>query len=612
MRRSPAWALDVAIFTVVLVVLGVLLVPSHRISIWMDDEFTGFVAPMANRMAEGMVLYDDGGHLPIPPLSLVFIRVLSDGEATWLLGSLWNYVFKCAALLLLYATLLAVSSRRVAFLATLSGIPFFLALPKTVLYDSMSQFLVAAVMAATVYALGLFRGEEGEPQARGVVFTGCLLATLLLTKQSNGIGALAGTALAFTLFPRGKPVRDRVTRVAFLFGSAALCFLLWCILLSPYVSISGMLTDVFLTGSQPKGGPLRMIVNLRGYSEQIAFAWPMVVLGVLVLVAYVRFRRPLVASSPEAPPFARAVAIAAAFAGILLAVSLPGISASELRLVRSALAWGGFGLLLLVMLGVFVRPPWRFLGRHEHSFAVLGFIAMPAAVGYSLSDSSFRWVYDNNPLILIALAVGYCAFLSVVSSTSLSRVLPGTAVPALAGTAILTLCCWTHPDRMLAAARDCSETWPEIAHLAGARLRPSAAGMRELVALVRQAAPAPSDAVLLLPNDPNVEEWFERPRPSLSSPMIFTDQYWDRYVAADFQALERDPPKVVIIGPRGYWRRFTARWHPGWGAERLIDRVREELLPSRYRLLAEHPIRFQKTSEIMDVYIRDSPASAPD
>jgi hypothetical protein len=49
--------------------------------------------------------------------------------------------------------------------------------------------------------------------------------------------------------------------------------------------------------------------------------------------------------------------------------------------------------------------------------------------------------------------------------------------------------------------------------------------MRELVGIVRSAADASTDrTVLLLPNDPNVEAWFDRPRPSLSSAIIFVDQ----------------------------------------------------------------------------------------
>ena len=95
---------------------------------------------------------------------MVFLEVISAGHATWLLGSLWNYVFQAAALLLLYVTLAAAAGRSIAFLATLSGVPFFLALDKSVLYDSLSQCLVAAVMAAAVYALGLCSDADERPR----------------------------------------------------------------------------------------------------------------------------------------------------------------------------------------------------------------------------------------------------------------------------------------------------------------------------------------------------------------------------------------------------------------------------------------------------------------
>jgi hypothetical protein len=138
--------------------------------------------------------------------------------------------------------------------------------------------------------------------------------------------------------------------------------------------------------------------------------------------------------------------------------------------------------------------------------------------------------------------------------------------------------------------------------------------MRELVRIVRsQAAPDAGDAVLLLPNDPNVEAWFDRPRPALSSAILFTDQYWDRYVDADFDALRKNPPKVIIIGPRNYWRPFSKiwHWHKEEGLLRLIDRVESELLPRDYAPPLEQRIRFGEGTDFMDVYVRKEPPGRP-
>jgi hypothetical protein len=121
------------------------------------------------------------------------------------------------------------------------------------------------------------------------------------------------------------------------------------------------------------------------------------------------------------------------------------------------------------------------------------------------------------------------------------------------------------------------------------------------------ANPTNNETVLLLPNDPNVEAWFDRQRPNLSSAIIFTDQYWDRYVSQDFAELEAHPPAVIVIGPRNLWRPFARQWHINQGAERLIDLVNNRLIPASYQLQAAHPISFADTTEFMDVYVRRKP-----
>jgi hypothetical protein len=122
---------------------------------------------------------------------------------------------------------------------------------------------------------------------------------------------------------------------------------------------------------------------------------------------------------------------------------------------------------------------------------------------------------------------------------------------------------------------------------------------------VRTLAPKDSgERVLLLPNDPGVEAWFDRPRPDLSSAMIFVDQYWDRYVDDDFARLEKSPPKVIIIGPRGWWRYYGQHWQQHRGTERLIDLVQDRLLPRRYKLHQAQEITFRGGRDFMDIYER--------
>jgi hypothetical protein len=253
--------------------------------------------------------------------------------------------------------------------------------------------------------------------------------------------------------------------------------------------------------------------------------------------------------------------------------------------------WAGLIVLLL-----------SYLRRHNTTPVVLPgplaamlIVLFSAAWFHSLSRSSFRWTYDNNPLISLVLAV----FLWVVLGALARGGRPAGAVAI----AVITFVCWFNFLAQYSYCRKCTESWPEVTYLEGARLIPSAEGMRQLVARVRQLAPdAQNDEVLLLPDDPNVESWFGRRRPALAGAIIFTDQYWDRFVDEDFARLERDPPKVIVIGPRNFWRPFA--YVRGLGCERFIDLVSNKLLPERYQRLAPQEISHMEVTDYMDVYVR--------
>jgi hypothetical protein len=242
------------------------------------------------------------------------------------------------------------------------------------------------------------------------------------------------------------------------------------------------------------------------------------------------------------------------------------------------------------------------LGRHPLAPFVLIFFS--AAIFHNLSVRFFRWTYDNNPLLITAF------FFLLGPLLANARRGTGEFPGWPAATRALIYCCctlvmWCAGDRQLKLAAACTETWPEIRQLVGARLRPEASGMRRLVQVVRsQTGPRKHDAVLLLPNDPNVEAWFERDRPALSTAIIFADQYWDRYVDGDFAKLRADPPRVIVIGPRDRWRRFGRVWKTNRGVERLIDLVQNELLPESYGPGAPQPISIGGATDYMDVYVR--------
>jgi hypothetical protein len=202
--------------------------------------------------------------------------------------------------------------------------------------------------------------------------------------------------------------------------------------------------------------------------------------------------------------------------------------------------------------------------------------------------------------MIVALATVFLALRGVLDRLPLHLAAGGALIHAAAAGAI-QLAFWTTVGAQVRAVQACTERWPEVEHLAGARMQPAAQDMRDLVHLVRRLAPDASDSVLLLPEDPGVEAWFERPRPRLSSAIIFSDQYWNHYVHLDFMRLTQDPPAVIIIGPGRVGRRFASLW--SGSVRRLMRRIEADLLPRRYSLAAAHPIQLPSGEDRMEVYV---------
>ena len=150
-----------------------------------------------------------------------------------------------------------------------------------------------------------------------------------------------------------------------------------------------------------------------------------------------------------------------------------------------------------------------------------------------------------------------------------------------------------------------TEKWDDIAYLKGALNRKEAEPVRSLILEARALTPGVSDnEVLLLPGDPNLESWFARPRPELSSPVIFVDQYYDRFVEEDFKRLLTNPPRLIIIGPDPFWRYFFYHWSSNYGTERLINQVSKSLLPEKYTLAKELKMDLEYGPESFQIFVR--------
>ncbi len=635
-HHETRWLLcELALLLAAFTAIGVVMVPCHWTSTWADREFTGWVVPIANRVAAGQLLYTDGGHLPLPPLSFVLAALLFGAHGTWLSESVLNFTFQCLAILILYVGLSRHVRQPVPFLAALATMPMFFSLPKTIAYDAITQALVSLVaVTAAAYVLP---GREGVrsthdlPLRRAGRLSALAVATAacILSKQSTAAGAALGVCSAIALLPPSDSWRQRLGRLMAYIGAVTAALLLGCVLLTPFMSVQGFFLDVFLTGSEPKGGLATLSGNLGDYAFQIAALWTptMLAAAVLLLIFGMSARRrssdraaadanesELGGSTTDSPGpwlLVYLAAIVGAVTGLAMLLSLhqpvqplPGFSPIVGMLPADLLSIGLLLCLILIALaGLAALAPRRALAADLQPLMLFALVLFPAAVFHTLSVAIFRWTYDNNPLIMGALAV-----VVFLACRTVRRLLPSGRITfmllATAAAFAFELVMWTTLGSAAIRIRSCTDTWPEVRYLAGARLAPSAAGMRDVVKLVRRLAPQPTDTVLLLPSDPNVESWFERSRPALSGAIVFVDQYWDRYVDADFDCLMQDRPKVIVMGPRHFGRSLQLFWHGNTGAARLIQRVDNELLPRYYRLFAQQKIKLVVNDDFMDVYVR--------
>jgi hypothetical protein len=615
-ERSLRWA---AFFFLVCVLLGLgfFIVPSHWTSIWNDREFTDWISPIANRLHDGARLYEHGLHNPMPPLPFVLVRVLFPDGAVWLQENLLNYAFQAAMILVLFLAFVRQVRVATVFAAALGAIPVYLAFPKTILYDSMAQFFV---VASALSAVSLIRKPASWSAGLGLALS---MALLFLSKQSTAAGTLLGVLLSLLLFASESELRRRVRLASLVLLGTVVFISLIALLCAKYLSFPGMIRDVFLGAPEAKGGTLHMLGNLPVYALQVALIVATVFCVFYLLNAVLTGKRStwkpasllLEMSDAEAgtalqgESFLAMTAIAAfllGFGGEFLIVAYGQALPSQFHDV----AWGNLILNLgfVACLYFAIHPLLRRLKAAAeipvHPLSIYALIFLLSAVGHNLSVHSWRWSHDNNPLVFLASVTVFSAVFG--SNPAGESTTPPWRTAMLTAFALIAM--WPLAGDQIRAIRDCRQPWPEVKQLAGARMRPEADGMRTLVQSVRSLVnPTNGETVLLLPNDPNVEAWFERDRPKLSSAILFTDQYLDRYVDADFAELRAHPPKVIVIGPLNAWRSFSRKWNHGRGAERLIDLVQTKLLPQGYEFHSRQIIAYQGGTDFMLIYVRRAP-----
>jgi hypothetical protein len=614
------------------------VVPCHGTSTWAQNGFTGWVVPIADRVAGGQVLYDDGGHLPIPPLPFVLMSVLFGTTGAWIDESLLVFAFRAITISTIYWALARHLPRPAALLAALGAVPVVLDYQKALFYDALAQFFVASI--AVIASEHLSSGSSPGGDRRRLTHLWMLAvasAACLLSKQSTAVGAVGGVCGALLLFPTATSIAPRLVSLATYLIATILLLVLGCILLSGFMSISGYFTDVLLTGAEPKGGIPRVLSSLRTFASEIgSLCTPARVLAVVSLVALGTVgrasfleagrdgaaQRPVDGRREGALVLACLLGVAAGLYTVFTLGVAPTMFSIGISLTERSPVFGvlpaeilSVGLLLSIVAIAVPKLGFLFPGRldapHREAIAVLSLVTLAAAVGHGLSGTTFLWTIDN-PLVVVALAAVAWPVVAVLQRFELVRPNAAVAVTAAVGF-LLSWAMWSTPNAAVAGLRNCTESWPEVRYLRHARLPKDADEMRQLVRLVRDLTPKPEDRVLLLPADPNMEAWFERARPSLAGAVVFVDQYWDRYVDEDFDRLVAEPPTVIVIGPRAFGQFFSAL-NGMTGAARLMARVDKELLPRSYRLVATYRVPVPPMGpgyrDTMEVYVRESAGGA--
>lgn len=586
-------------------VLGFLNLRAQWTGIATDPDFTAWVAPLSNRIAAGQRLYDFGGHMPLPPLPYVLLYWLSAGHATWLTESFWTQTLTMLSVLLLFWRFSDIVPRSAALVGAIAALATFSASQGVLFYCVLPNFLVVCLACVGVaYVRRASIGRSGLCIA-GMSF---LAAAAVLAKQNVGGLALVGAA-ALILATPATSAKTKLSHVV-LFSVSSLLFLgLICIALSPWISLSGMMQDVFLTGSECKGGTGVIISKLLNYGFQMT--------GLLILAGFIAAAlaganlinvNGQTSVTKFESEFGTIVIGLLSLGGLTVGILL---SRAQIDALPSLYATEQFGLAIcLFALIALLLKTWRpnSLPRFLDNEALLALgvptiILLPAALGYSVTtpifEKTFYWYIGFIPLLQIALtAVAWLAFAG-------AEQLPAKSARWAAGAFVILFIAqnWQPWRVHWAEIKNCTDTWPGVEWFAHARVTQNARPLEALVADVRNLTQA-GDTVLLLPDDPNLEECFDRPRPALNCAIVFTDQYWPRYVADDFARLQRDPPKVILIGPRDHWRDYSRLRNNTGAVESLIDRIQTQLLPARYQLAKSQPISYNGGTDYLDVWVR--------
>jgi hypothetical protein len=589
-------------------------VPRLTNSIWSDVEFTGWVSPIAHRIALGERIYQDFT-LPIPPGSFLLLAAVQKLTGRFLLlDELW--VCALSNLLMMgvgYWLVRPFTGGRNAVLATVLAAPLVILTPKEIAYDQTAQ--VVAWTAAALLARALCT-EVGRRRDRWLTAAGFAAAFTLAFKSSTGSGAVLGVLLALAAITaiawrheRLAGLRALRSQWASLFAGLALGAAATAVVV---LLAGGALAEfyqvVFVDGPALKGGKIRMVLNLLSYTlfqapVHASFVMACLIGWLLSRLAGSREGLLLDTEPQDDDPDVRSRA------GLLFA---GGVSAAVLVLVAVALGllWSGRAMIpsvIRTVAGVATVPPSigllflavflvthltradAFAGRRA-AFAATTLCAGSISLMHNLSHPQHRPFYDNNPIIpLVFLTL--LVLLDRASAPRLKYALFALTLFGLFGDKFQRYMDARHPV-------DDPSFWQG--------LRISDNGMHVLRAAQRARELAgPDGTVLMLPEDPATEALIGRRRPPLRGAIAFVDQYPAHVLRADLARLQQAPPDVLVLQPNDHsWNRVYRIWTLKSAAAKLQTEFLDSVRGGVYQSDSTYPTWFFNQPSTLEVFVK--------
>ncbi len=611
-RRWPAIA-ALGVLSASFGVFGVLAARRVVNNLLGDDEFSGWTAPVARRLASGEAPYVDFT-LPIPPGSLALMGALGRVSDRGPFADELALATVSFALMALLAFVIArpFTSRLNAWLVAAATLVNVVNIRKECVYDHTAQLTVWVAIALGARAL---LAEAPRTRRSLWLATGVVSGLVLLFKQSTATGILVGWVGAFAYLGLAELATAKRRRALVSLatdagvwlagvgvGVACLSATLWGL----GSNLGAYWQAVLVDGPELKGGTRALAYNLLGYVFG-ADAFPAslaLTLGVLWVVLRAREGASSLGTQHDerTSPFAWAAALAAVIAtwgvGSWLLIAYDHDLWAPLVFYADRLgALPSLGLALgaaLLVLGAkrpALTPEAPLSTTPGHALSALLIAALGATLLHNASFPLFRPFYDNNPLVPLAFLCLFVA-LDLARLRWLKAVAFVVAMLALFGPKF---------DRWQKARTELTAgPW------AGLRVSKRGAVIAEAADRVRELA-APTETVLTLPEDLQLATLIDRPRPALKGAIVFVDQYPERVLDEDRAALTAALPKVIVIHPaeRQLWKEQFAIWRTGSAAEQFVDWVLDDVLPKHYRRDRTYPTIFGRKRSHVEIWVRE-------